>query len=103
VIAIDIDPDKIKMARHNAQIYGVEQRIEFITGNFTELAPQLKADVVFLSPPWGGPNYKKDKHFDINKILEPIGGIGLYNIAAQISQDVAYFLPRNVDTLQVRF
>jgi len=102
VIAIDIDPNKIKMARHNAGIYGVEHNIEFITGDFLEIAPTLKADVVFLSPPWGGPDYK-NKRFDMNTILEPIGGMGLYNIAARITQNVAYYLPRKTNIFQVRF
>lgn len=61
VIAIDIDPEKIKIARHNAEVYGVADRIEFIVGDFFQVAPLLKADVVFLSPPWGGPNYLKKK------------------------------------------
>jgi hypothetical protein len=51
VIAIDIDPSKIELARHNASVYGVADRIEFIVGDFIQLAPSLKADVVFLSPP----------------------------------------------------
>lgn len=57
MIAIDIDPDKIEMARHNAAIYGVADRIEFIVGDFLQLSETLRADVVFLSPPWGGPSY----------------------------------------------
>lgn len=57
VIAIDIDPVKIEMAKHNAAVYGVADRIEFIVGDFFELAPTIEADMVFLSPPWGGPNY----------------------------------------------
>lgn len=51
VIAIDIDPKKIELAKHNASVYGVADRIEFIVGDFFLLAPSLKADVVFLSPP----------------------------------------------------
>lgn len=51
VIAIDVDPEKIAIAKHNASIYGVSDRIEFIVGDFFQLAPTLKADVVFLSPP----------------------------------------------------
>jgi trimethylguanosine synthase len=42
VIAIDIDPVKLHCARENAKIYGVEDRIEFILGDFFELAPTLK-------------------------------------------------------------
>lgn len=59
VIAIDIDPKKIEMAKHNASIYGVADRIEFIIGDFLTLADSLKADLIFLSPPWGGPQYLK--------------------------------------------
>ena len=55
MIAIDIDPHKIEAARHNARIYGVEDRIQFIVGDFFEVIPTLNiADVIFLSPPWGG-------------------------------------------------
>ena len=39
VIAIDIDPTKIHAARHNAKVYGVEHKIEFIIGKivFTKM------------------------------------------------------------------
>lgn len=70
VIAIDIDPKKIELARHNAAVYNVQDRIEFIVGDFLELAPTLKGDVVFLSPPWGGPQYVKvSKNNDAFNIL----------------------------------
>ena len=66
VIAIDIDPEKIRLARHNARVYGVEERIEFIVGDFFSLIPSLHgADVIFLSPPWGGPEYLSEDIYDI--------------------------------------
>ncbi|CAF4230010.1 unnamed protein product [Didymodactylos carnosus] len=70
VIAIDIDQKKIECAKQNARIYGVEDRIEFIQGDFMKLAPTLKADVVFLSPPWGGPSYGLIELFDLEKNIE---------------------------------
>ena len=42
VIAIDLDPVKIRMARHNARIYGVEHKIEFVEGDAFEVIPRLK-------------------------------------------------------------
>ncbi|XP_076247246.1 trimethylguanosine synthase 1 [Calliopsis andreniformis] len=101
VIAIDIDPSKIELARNNARIYGVEDRIEFIIGDFFQLASKLIADVVFLSPPWGGPEYIKNETFDLNNIMPPVGGVNVFNIARKITDHVAYFLPRNVDTMQL--
>lgn len=35
--------------------------------------------------------------------MHPIGGENLFNIARKITDHVAYFLPRNVDTMQVNF
>lgn len=101
VIAIDIDPKKIEMAKHNAEIYGVADRIEFIVGDFFDIAPFLKADVVFLSPPWGGPEYLAAETFSLNKILEPYGGIHIFQTARKISENVAYYLPRNVNVDEV--
>ena len=42
VIAIDLDPVRLSCARHNAHVYGVADRIEFILGDFLLLAPRLK-------------------------------------------------------------
>jgi 23S rRNA G2445 N2-methylase RlmL len=42
VIAIDIDPQKIDCAQHNASVYGVNDQIDFVVGDFIRLAPHLK-------------------------------------------------------------
>lgn len=101
VIAIDIDPLKLEMARHNAQVYGVADRIEFICGDFVKLSPSLQADVVFLSPPWGGPEYLQAGVFDLESCMAPLGGSNLYHIAKGITENVAMYLPRNINTDQL--
>ncbi|KAG6578073.1 Trimethylguanosine synthase [Phytophthora cinnamomi] len=68
VVAIDIDPEKIRMAKHNAAIYGVADKIEWIVGNSIDILPKVKADAVFLSPPWGGVKYSR-KHFSLEEML----------------------------------
>ncbi|PRP84311.1 hypothetical protein PROFUN_07612 [Planoprotostelium fungivorum] len=100
VIAIDIDEKKLVMARHNARIYGVEDRIEFIQGDFMQVGKQLKADVVHLSPPWGGPDYLHSSIFDIRSMTPD--GYDIFNLAKQISPNIAYLMPRNVDQLQMQ-
>lgn len=47
VIAIDIDPAKVDMAINNAMVYGVDDRVDYVVGDFIHLAPSLK--VIFLS------------------------------------------------------
>ncbi|RKP09936.1 RNA cap guanine-N2 methyltransferase-domain-containing protein, partial [Thamnocephalis sphaerospora] len=100
VIAIDIDADRLRCAKHNARIYGVEDRIEFIQGDYLQLAGSLKAYVVFLSPPWGGPQYKDTTAFDI-KTMMPVDGEELFRLSRQITDNIAYFLPKNTDLDQL--
>lgn len=112
------------MAKHNAAIYGVADRIEFIVGDFLQLSDSLRADVVFLSPPWGGPGYSKKVHhylatanwppsnaplvphpqnrvFDVETDLLPVSATELVQKARQVSPNIALFLPRNCNSLQV--
>lgn len=95
---------KIELARNNAEVYGVSDRIEFIIGDYYALAPTLKADVVFLSPPWGGPSYSSKKTFNIDDIMSNYGGGKyLYELTRQVTENIAYFLPKNIDVKQVCF
>ncbi|XP_052574821.1 trimethylguanosine synthase isoform X2 [Peromyscus californicus insignis] len=100
VIAIDIDPVKIDLARNNAEVYGVADKIEFICGDFLLLAPCVKADVVFLSPPWGGPDYATAETFDIRTMMFP-DGFEIFRLSQKITNNIVYFLPRNADVDQV--
>ncbi|BBN17923.1 trimethylguanosine synthase [Marchantia polymorpha subsp. ruderalis] len=102
VVAIDIDPTKVELARHNAEIYGVSDSIDFIVGDFFLLAPSLKADFVFLSPPWGGPEYLNQEIYNIETMLQPTDGFTLFKIAQTIAPNLAMFLPRNVDMDQLQ-
>ena len=100
VIAIDIDPVKVELARHNARIYGVEDRIEFIVGDYMKLAPTLCADVVFLSPPWGGPAYSDAAVFDLQTMI-PMDGFKIFDLSRQITENIAYFVPKNTNIEQL--
>lgn len=42
VIAVELCPHRLEIARHNANVYGVADRIEFICGDFLEVAATLK-------------------------------------------------------------
>jgi len=60
VTAIEINRDRLAMARHNARLYGVENRIEFILGDARRILPQREADLLFIDPPWGE-RYNKER------------------------------------------
>ncbi|GMH13816.1 hypothetical protein Nepgr_015657 [Nepenthes gracilis] len=100
VIAIDIDPKKIEYTQHNAHIYGVEGQIDFVIGDSFLLARKLKADTVFLSPPWGGPDYCKVRTYDI-EMLKPHDGQFLFDTFKEVAPRLVMFLPRNVNLNQL--
>lgn len=90
------------MARHNATIYGVQDKIEFIVGSYFDLVHGLKADVVFLSPPWGGPNYmQKDTVYDLEEFLQPVAASKLLQETRKITKNIAIYLPRNSNSKQL--
>eukprot|EP01134_Creolimax_fragrantissima_P002861 CFRG2861T1 len=100
VIAIDVNATRLECAWQNARIYGVEHKIKFILGDYMELAPTLEADVVFLSPPWGGPDYLSANVFDIKTMMVP-DGYDIFSISKQITPNIAYFVPRNSNKEQL--
>jgi hypothetical protein len=60
VTAIELDEDRLAMARHNAGVYGVADRIRFIPGDARRVIAEHEADLLFLDPPWGG-CYNKER------------------------------------------
>lgn len=145
MIALDTSPTRLALARHNATIYGVADRIEFILGDYISFAQSLASqpgtetndqpsaapdfpdvhkkrrkhpiDVVFLSPPWGGPSYLNGSTLDLTTVtasdveaneegerrhpeftldcIRPIHGRELFELSRKITRNVAYYLPRN--------
>ncbi|KAJ7132163.1 S-adenosyl-L-methionine-dependent methyltransferase [Mycena epipterygia] len=123
VIALDISPTRLALARHNAQIYGVADRIEFILTDYISFANSYlscskssprRIDVVFLSPPWGGPGYlagdtrpssptKPEPAPEAEAThpsytlasIQPVHGAELFQLSRRITPNIAYYLPRN--------
>lgn len=100
VIAVDIDPKKIEIAKHNATIYNCSEKIQFITGDYLQLINgncfKNKIDCCFLSPPWGGPNYQKTEKYSLNQMIP--NGFDICRLSAKyVTKNIAILLPRNID------
>lgn len=96
VIGVENNLDRIAMAMNNAEVYGVKQYIDFIHGDVYEILPTLNTcitpiDAIFMSPPWGGPDYKGCDFFDVRVFQKVI------NLALSVSNNVAVLVPRNID------
>ncbi|KAH8104116.1 RNA cap guanine-N2 methyltransferase-domain-containing protein [Cristinia sonorae] len=126
VIALDTSPVRLAIARHNAVIYEVADRIEFILADYISFAQAYlsqpsssqhrKIDVVFLSPPWGGPEYlsglesatadktppdsSEHPEYSLSSI-QPIHGTELFKLSRRITPNIAYYLPRNTNIKEI--
>ena len=57
-----------------------------------------RADIIFLSPPWGGPEYVTANSFILSESqIGSITATELINRALAVSHGVVCFLPRNTD------
>ncbi|CAD7695930.1 unnamed protein product [Ostreobium quekettii] len=107
VLAFDLSPSRIELARRNAEVYGVAGRIDFICGDFFSAGRGVRADVVFLSPPWGGPSYAGMECVDVGNGRGPLAEmVGRAVRAARKMTDgrgtVVLFLPKNTNLIGLR-
>lgn len=101
VVAIEIDKKKADYMRKNAKVYGVQQKIKVIRGDFFEKAEEVgPVDAVFLSPPWGGPDYQEAAVFSMLDMVNPPLGPTL-ELCAKLTRTVFLYMPRNIDPTEL--
>jgi len=64
VNAIEIDEERFKLLKHNIEILQCNN-VNCINSNSIEECKKIYQDVIFLDPPWGGPEYKKSDNIDL--------------------------------------
>jgi len=57
VNAVELEPIKYKYLKHNMNLLGVDN-IACYKGDILEYVSMLEQSLLFLDPPWGGPEYK---------------------------------------------
>jgi len=90
------------MARHNAEIYGVAEKIEFIVGDIFLIYKNLKADVLFMSSPWGVPGYSRSKCYSIKTMCNDHDvreGFTIFDIVKTINPNIAFHMPKNFEEI----
>jgi tRNA G37 N-methylase Trm5 len=95
VHAIEIDSKKYDYLRHNMLIMGFREVVHCICGDALQVCPRLKQDVIFIDPPWGGPEYKLS-----SKISLFLSGRPLADVCCELSVYTHYIaikVPTNFD------
>ena len=121
--AIERNPAVLACAKHNAEIYGCQDKISWYQGDCfailkKELADLGEYSVVFASPPWGGksntyngssvlssdkskgPGYRSDAIFDLSR-MQPYSLSDLVKPLRDFTEDLALYLPRTSDLRQL--
>ncbi|GJD11405.1 Trimethylguanosine synthase [Galdieria sulphuraria] len=88
-------------AKHNAEIYQVSNNIDFILGDAFQIFPSFigKVDVIFIAPPWGGPNYENGDFFNFGRFQYRLSEI--VDSFLQVTENLAISLPRSSSPRQI--
>lgn len=70
VITSELDNERFLMLANNVATLGC-RNVTLYNGNYKELINSMFYDVIFMDPPWGGKDYKKNKKmtFTIDDVL----------------------------------
>ena len=63
VDSIELNQTNFEALQNNVQVYGLTN-VSLHLGDATKLF-NWKTDVLYIDPPWGGPNYKESKNLDL--------------------------------------
>ena len=99
VFAIDIDHKRLEICKNNCKIYNCKNNIHFIEYDFLKIQNydkiKVKADYIFLSPPWGGISYKKSEVYSIKESMTPdISEI--IKVSLKIVKYIMFYVPRTL-------
>ena len=95
VITCDLDKDRLEMAKHNAKIYWVQDKITFINWNVLDYIEKFNYDIAYFDPPWSkNGDYYYDK-WEYNFKDYWVDWMQLINLAKKKTDNVIFALPKN--------
>jgi len=78
----EIVPQNCNILKNNIKVYGLQDKVNIICGDYLDYMLKFKQDVIFFDPPWGGTNY--------NKIYNIHLGIDNVNISCIINKLIGH-------------
>jgi trimethylguanosine synthase len=100
VVTAELDGERLAMARHNARIYGVSDRITFLHEDALAVLARDRFDAIYLDPPWGGETAYTRPRFGLRDYV--VDGFDLLERAFAAADTVVLSAPPNFDLEDVR-
>jgi len=102
VVAIEINSEHVKMLRHNVNLYyNFKKKVKIHRNNVITFYPKVvaknKYNIMFLDPPWGGPEYKSEKRIELFLGDTPVTDLCIKMLQTGV-QMVVLKAPFNYDT-----
>jgi hypothetical protein len=100
--AIELDKTRFEYLKHNMSLFNCTN-ITYYNDDYLKIIKTLKQDVIYIDPPWGGPDYKTKKSIKIK-----IGEKKLEEICDEIINEklcklLVLKLPYNYDLSELKF
>ena len=57
---------------------------------------------MFLSPPWGGPEYLSKPRYNLQEMGRSMDGFKVFSIAKSVTPNLAFFVPKNTNLQQLQ-
>jgi 16S rRNA G966 N2-methylase RsmD len=102
VNAIEIDKTRFDYLKHNMDLFKCNN-IDYYNNDYLEIMNTLNQDVIYIDPPWGGPDYKNKKNLKIIINTKKLETICDEIIEKKLCKLLVLKLPYNYDLLELKF
>lgn len=96
VMGIEMDAVRYRYMVHNMKVLGMTH-VQSVCADVLAWAPSGRTDLLFLDPPWGGPDYKTRDRVVLYLSGKPLWEACLELAATQCTRYIALKVPKNFD------
>ncbi|VVU95052.1 RNA cap guanine-N2 methyltransferase [seawater metagenome] len=97
VNSVEIIPKHCEILENNLKEYKLLDKVNIICKDYLDVMMDIKQDVVFFDPPWGGKDYKRIHNMNLK--LDEIDIIDIINAIKSVTKLVVLRVPFNYDII----
>lgn len=99
VNSVEILPFHCDILKNNVEVYDLLDKVNINCADYLDIMHNLKQDVIFFDPPWGGTDYKKEKN--LNLYLDNINIVDIINELYDYAKMIVLRIPRNFNIVDL--